>query len=73
MFLPPTGEQVTGRDAVKARYQKLFAAQMPRIRMEIAETRLGDDWAFVRSTTEGTLTSLSTGEVTALEDRFIAY
>ncbi len=64
VFLPPTGEEVTGRQAVEARYQRLFATQAPRIRMEIAETRLSDDWAFVRGVTQGTLTSVSSGEVT---------
>jgi uncharacterized protein (TIGR02246 family) len=72
MFLPPAGEEVIGREAVEARYRNLFATYAPLIQMQVAEIHLGDEWAFVRGTTQGTLTGVDTGEVTTLDDKFIA-
>jgi uncharacterized protein (TIGR02246 family) len=53
VLLPPNAEPVVGRPAIRPRYEALFRAMNPAIVSEVAEVRVGGDWAFVRGRNTG--------------------
>lgn len=54
-WIPPSGEPVRGREAIRARYEQLFATFRVDAGARIAEVGVGYPWSFVRGRTQGTL------------------
>jgi ketosteroid isomerase-like protein len=71
-FLPPNGDVVNGKAAVRARYERLFANFNPDLRSETTEVFSSSDVAYVRGYTRGRLTPVGGGEPTKLDDKFLA-
>jgi uncharacterized protein (TIGR02246 family) len=62
VLLPPNAPSAVGIDAVRATYTGIFQANSIDLTFEIAEVKVvSPDWAFLRSTSNGTVTILATG------------
>lgn len=72
VWLPPDGEVVAGKAAVRPRYERLFASYVPDVALEVTEVRAGDALAFVRGFTRGVLRPKRGGEPTRVNDKFLA-
>ena len=54
VLIPPGDPPVSGKEAIRERYRKIFAESKLRVRLEPAETRVADRWAFSRGVASGT-------------------
>jgi uncharacterized protein (TIGR02246 family) len=62
VVLPPNAPSAVGIDAVRATYTGIFQAIHINLTFEIAEVKVvSPEWAFLRSTSNGTVTILATG------------
>jgi uncharacterized protein (TIGR02246 family) len=62
VLLPPNAPTAVGTDAVRATYLGIFQAIDLDLTFEIAELKvLSPDWAFLRSTSTGSITILANG------------
>ena len=72
VWLPPSGEPVTGKDSIRGRYEGLFS----RFKLDLHSTTLeafaGRQIGFVRGSTNGTLTPLVGGPAIPVNDKFMA-
>lgn len=71
MLIGPDGTVVEGKDRIRPHYEEIFDHFQFDIRMEIDEEGFGDEWAFLRGRTLGTITARSSGERKAVSDRFL--
>jgi len=71
-WLPPAGKPLTGKDAIRSRYQDLFSKNQINLRSQTAEAFAQDQVGFVRGTTTGTLTPLTGETVIQVQDKFMA-
>jgi len=71
VLLPPNENPVTGRTAIRPRYETLFRTMMPAIKSELSEVEVGGDWAFVRGRNTGTMRPISGGPERQLNDVFL--
>ena len=70
VWIPPSGEPVKGRTAIRDRYRTLFAGSQPKLRFIIEEVKSDGRLAYARGETDGTLTS--SGGTVAVHDKFLA-
>ena len=62
VLLPPNAASAVGIDAVRATYTGIFQAIHTNLTFEIAEVNVvSPEWAFLRSTSNGTVTLLANG------------
>src|SRR6266849_2503662 len=62
VLLPPNAPSAVGVDAVRATYAGIFQTIHINLTFEIAEVNVvSPEWAFLRSTSNGTVTILATG------------
>jgi len=71
VFLPPTGEIVVGKAAIRQRYQRMFQDFQPHLSCAISEVAISGRLAFVRGTNKGHLDPISGGPATAVNDNFV--
>lgn len=72
IWLPPSGEVLNGKAAIRSRYETLFSVSQVSLTSEIVEVRGEGSTAYVRGYTHGTLTPLAAGEAAAVNDKFMA-
>lgn len=72
VWLPPSGDALIGKDSIRARYSGLFASFRPEFSVAVEETRATGGMALVRGTTQGKLTSLESGAIQMVDDKFLA-
>lgn len=66
VFMQPYGPPAIGTDAIRSTYDADFAAFRLSVTFQIAELRImSPDWAFVRTSSAGTNTTLATGRQSA--------
>ena len=68
---PPGEDAVRGREAIKARYETLFATYAPKIEMRIDDVNVSGALAFVRGHNGGVLRPKAGGAPKALDDNFV--
>lgn len=71
ILLPPNEPAVVGHDAIRPRYQNLFANYKPEIQGKVAEVCVRSDLAYVRGHNGGRLVSIGTGEARNLDDIYL--
>lgn len=72
IWLPPDGEALIGKHAIRPRYERLFRDFHPAIKLDIHETIYAEALGVVRGRTHGHLLSASTGDAVLLDDKFLA-
>lgn len=72
VWLPPTGGEISGKQAIERRYRALFSAFEVRMTATISETRVAANWGFVRGLTQGMLSPAAGGDPKVVDDKFIA-
>src|SRR5262245_43925080 len=72
IWLPPGEPPVSGKDAIAARYGKLFGGSRLEFDVEVAaasaDGTVGSAWGFVR----GTVTPVAGGDAVQVNDKFLA-
>jgi len=71
VLLPPNESAVSGYDAIRTRYEALFANFKPVIRARIDELCVEKKTAFVRGHNGGELTPIKGGESRQLDDTYL--
>ena len=71
MLLPPGEAPVSGRPAIRPRYERLFAAFAPEIAGRVDEVCVSGSIAFVRGHNGGRLRSRTAGADRALDDVYL--
>lgn len=69
---PPTGNEVRGRDAIRARYTTLYDNWLPTLTVEHSATSVDGDLATDRGATHGRLSPLTPGQDLVVEDVYEA-
>jgi len=72
VWLPPSGEALVGKDAIRPRYEQMFSKFRVKMAPEVVETGADGNLGFVRGFIKGTLTPLTTGDPVQVDDKFIA-
>lgn len=74
VWLPPTGGVISGKAAIRPRYETLFSDFEVEMASQIVEARAADNGqlGFVRGTTGGTLTPVGGGAAVPVNDKFLA-
>ena len=72
VWLPPSGEPVAGKDAIRSRYKDLFSTHEINLQSLTAEAFAEGQVGFVRGSTTGTLTPLDGEPMVRVADKFIA-
>jgi uncharacterized protein (TIGR02246 family) len=72
VWVPPDGEPLAGKEAIRPRYQALFSTYILDLTVEFDEVRADRELAFVRGRTGGKLTPLEGGAPKIVDDRFVA-
>lgn len=72
VWLPPNGDMLRGRAALRARYEPLFAGFQPHMAVEVVDARssgvMGFAWGYVK----GSLTPVEGGDAVPVDDKFLA-
>jgi len=71
-WLPPNGDVLKGKDAIRPRYERMFSSFKINMTSEIVEARAEGDLGFARGFTTGTLTPLDGSSPTVVNDKFVA-
>jgi uncharacterized protein (TIGR02246 family) len=71
-WLPPGEPPLSGKDAIRARYEKLFAGFRVEFTLEIAEASADGAAGSAWGTTRGAITPVDGGEPTRVNDKFLA-
>jgi len=71
ILMPPGEKPVTGREAIRPRYEELFAAFDPRIEARVDEACAAGGIAFVRGHNGGRLIPRHGGEARELDDAYL--
>lgn len=72
IWMPPTGDVVSGKEAIKARYKTLFAGNAVKMSSEVVEAHAGGDIAWARGFTLGVLRPERGGAPVPVNDKFVA-
>jgi uncharacterized protein (TIGR02246 family) len=72
VWLPPHGDPVEGLEAVRARYEKMYAEFRPALTVHVTGVQSGDGFAAVWGLTGGALKPVDGGATRAVDDRFLA-
>jgi ketosteroid isomerase-like protein len=72
IWLPPGGETLHGKAAIRARYESLFSRFSVSLSSEVVEARAEGGLGFVRGLTNGALTPIDGGAPTVVDDKFVA-
>lgn len=74
VWLPPTGDVIEGKEAIRARYETMFAAFAVDMTSEVFEARTAGsgEIGYLRGTTHGTLSAVNGGAITRVRDKFVA-
>lgn len=72
VWLPPNGEAVNGKPAIKQRYEHLFSNFNINLNSEIVETGVQGNMGFVRGFTSGVNTPVNGGNPVTVNDKFLA-
>jgi len=71
ILMPPGESPVMGREAIRPRYEQLFASFDPEIETQVDEACVGDGLAFVRGRNGGRLVSRQGGTTRKLDDVYL--
>lgn len=71
VLMPPGEAPVAGRDAIRPRYEALFASVTPAIELEIQEACVAAGLGFVRGRNGGRLIPRASGETRVVDDAFV--
>lgn len=71
-WLPPTGEVLSGKHAIRPRYEDLFSGFTVDLSSETVEARADGKLGFVRGFTTGMLTPLDGSAAVTVNDKFLA-
>jgi uncharacterized protein (TIGR02246 family) len=71
VLMPPGEQPVTGRDAIRPRYEQLFAQFNPEIEAHVLEACAGASFAFVRGQNGGRLVPRAGGNPRDLNDVYL--
>ena len=71
VWLPPTGEVVSGRTAIKAWYRARHVRWTPALSAAVLDLRVDKSWAVVHGAARGTLVPACGGAAVAVDDRFV--
>ncbi len=72
VWMPPTGDFVTGKEAIRARYRTLFLDYAIQISSEVVEARAEGGLAYARGYTLGVLKPERGGTPVPVSDKFVA-
>ena len=72
IWLPPGEAPVQGKEAIRARYESLFASFDIAFTLEIAEASGRDGVGFAWGTTRGSITPRAGGAAIPVDDKFLA-
>jgi ketosteroid isomerase-like protein len=70
--LPPSGEVLSGKPAIRPTYDQLFSAFTINMSSEVVEARADGYLGFARGFTKGTLTPMREGPPVVVNDKFLA-
>ena len=71
VLMPPNEPAVVGHEAIRPRYEQLFANFLPEIELSVDEVCATDDLAFARGHNSGRLVGRRREEVRDLSDAFL--
>lgn len=71
VWLPPTGEVVSGRTAISAWYRARHVRWAPALSAAVLDLRVDKSWAVVHGTARGALVPACGGAAVAVDDRFV--
>jgi len=71
VLLPPDGEAVLGKQAIKAYYQSTFEDLSPELSFSSEEIITDNAWAFSRGKAVGRVTSTKTGAARSVNEKYI--
>ena len=71
-WYPPAGAPLHGIEAIRPRYEQLFANFAVALRSDALEATGNGATGYVIGTTQGTLTPLDGGQAVEVDDRFVA-
>lgn len=71
VWLSSAGRVISGKTAVRARYEQMYGEYSPELSATIDESEVGESLALVRGTTSGQLVPRKGGEAVAVRDRFL--
>jgi ketosteroid isomerase-like protein len=72
VWLPPQGEPVSGKRAVRERYEQLFSVYEVQLASAVVEIEVGTAWSHAWGYTTGVLTPRAGGDRVEVDDKFIA-
>jgi len=72
VWLPPTGDVVSGKEALRARYRTLFQDNAIQLSSEVVESRADGKIAYARGYTLGALRPERGGAPVLVNDKFVA-
>jgi len=72
VWMPPDGEPLLGKKAIRPRYEALFSTYILDLTVEFDEARADRELAFVRGRTGGKLTPLDGSAPKTVDDQFVA-
>jgi uncharacterized protein (TIGR02246 family) len=71
VWLPPTGEVVSGRTAIMAWYRARHVRWAPALSPAVLDLRVDKSWAVVHGAARGALVPACGGAAVAVDDRFV--
>ncbi len=71
VWLPPTGEVVSGRTAITAWYRARHVRWAPALSAAVLDLRVDKSWAVVHGAARGALVPACGGAAVAVDDRFV--
>lgn len=71
VWLPPTGEVVSGRTAITAWYRARHVRWAPALSAQVLDLRVDKSWAVVHGAARGALVPACGGAAVAVDDRFV--
>jgi uncharacterized protein (TIGR02246 family) len=73
VWLPPTGEVVSGRTAITAWYRARHVRWAPALSAAVLDLRVDKSWAVVQGAARGALVPACGGAAVAVDDRFVMF
>jgi len=71
ILLPPKGENVVGKSAIKSHYERLFSGSTIDLSIKVLEARADGNLGFVRGLTKGAVTSQPGATRKVVNDKFL--
>ena len=72
VWLPPSGDVLQGKQAIRARYEQMFSQFAIAMSAEVMEAKADGAVGFARGSTNGVLTPVGGGTPVAVKDKFLA-